>query len=315
MKADQLQRVFRIFSDPTRIRILALLEREELAVQEIMEVLGMAQSRISRHLAILREAGLLEDRRDGTYAFYRFVPPQKAPWRDTWALITENLRGDATVERDAAALARVMESRSERTRSFFDSVGPEWDALRKVFNDDVLRARAISRLIDPNLVVADIGTGTGILAIELARLGLRVIAIDHSARMLDAARNKTANEPALSIEFRHGEAGALPLSDGEVDAAFAHMVLHYLPSPSDAIAEMARIVRPGGTVVVVDFVPHQHDWMREELGVSWLGFSSGEVEEWFTAVGLTDFRREEHVGLASSRDLPATFIASARRPS
>lgn len=315
MKADQLQRVFRIFSDPTRIRILALLEREELAVQEIMEVLGMAQSRVSRHLSILREAGLLEDRRDGTYAFYRFVPPQEAPWSDTWALIIKNLRGDVGAERDAAALARVMESRSERTRSFFDSVGPEWDALRKVFNDDALRARAVSRLLNPDLVVADIGTGTGILAIELARLGARVIAIDHSSRMLDAARSKTAAEPDLQIEFRHGEASRLPLDEGEVDAAFAHMVLQYLPSPSDAIAEMARVVKSGGTVVAVDFLPHQHEWMREELGVSWLGFSAEESAGWFHAAGLIDFRLEEHTGLASSRDLPATFIASGRRPS
>ncbi len=315
MKADQLQRVFRIFSDPTRIRILALLEREELAVQEIMEVLGMAQSRVSRHLAILREAGLLEDRRDGTYAFYRFVPPQEPPWRDTWALVVENLRDDATAERDAAALTRVMESRSERTRSFFDSVGPEWDALRKVFNDDALRARAVSRLLSQDLVIADIGTGTGILAIELARLGARVIAIDHSSRMLDAARTKTAAEPHLQIEFRHGEASSLPLSDGEIDAAFAHMVLHYLPSPSGAIAEMARVVKPGGTVVAVDFVPHQHEWMREELGVSWLGFSADEAAGWFRAAGLSDFRLEEHTDITSSRDLPATFIASGRRPS
>jgi ArsR family transcriptional regulator len=230
-------------------------------------------------------------------------------------LVIENLRGDATAERDAAALTRVMESRSERTRSFFDSVGPEWDALRKVFNDDALRAHAVSRLLDPNLVVADIGTGTGILAIELARLGVRVVAVDHSARMLDAARAKAASEPGLQIEFRHGEASGLPLSDGEVNAAFAHMVLHYLPSPSDAIAEMARVVEPGGTVVAVDFVPHQHEWMREELGVSWLGFSAEEVAGWFLAVGLIDFRLEEHAGFASSRDLPATFIASGRQPS
>jgi ArsR family transcriptional regulator len=93
------------------------------------------------------------------------------------------------------------------------------------------------------------------------------------------------------------------------------MVLHYLPSPSDAIAEMARVVGPGGTVVAVDFVPHQHEWMREELGVSWLGFSAEEVAGWFLAVGLIDFRLEEHAGFASGRDLPATFIASGRRPS
>ena len=315
MGAELLQRVFRTFSDPTRVRILALLEREELAVQELMEVLGMAQSRVSRHLAILREAGLLKDRRDGTYVFYRFSAPDEALWRDTWALVVENLRGDGTVERDAAALLRVMESRTARSRTFFDSVGPEWDALRKIFNDDALRARAISRLLAPGLAVADIGTGTGILATELARLGMRVVAIDHSARMLEAARAKIESEDNLDIELRHGEASALPLTDGEMDAALAHMVLHYLPSPGEAIAEMARVVKPGGTVIAVDFVPHQHDWMRQELGVCWLGFSAQEVADWFDQVGLVDFRHEEHAGLSSSRELPGTFIASGRRPS
>jgi len=312
MKAELLQKVFRTFSDPTRVRILALLEREELAVQELMQVLGMAQSRVSRHLAILREAGLLKDRRDGTYVFYRFAPPNDAPWRDTWALVVENLRGDPTAERDAAALLRVMESRAERTRSFFDSVGPEWDALRKVFNDDALRARAVSRLLPAELTVADIGTGTGILAIELARLGVRVLAVDHSTRMLDAARSKIAAEEDLDIELRKGEASALPLEDAAVDAALAHMVLQYLPSPGDAIAEMARITRPGGTVVAVDFVPHQLEWMRQELGVSWLGFPPEEVAGWFEAVGLLDYRYEQHEGLSAGRDLPATFIASGR---
>ncbi len=315
MGADELQKVFRTFSDPTRVRILALLAREELAVQELMDVLGMAQSRVSRHLAILREAGLLQDRRDGTYVFYHFTPPKEAPWAGFWSLVVENLRGDPTADRDAAALSRVMEMRTERSRSFFDSIGPEWDALRKVFNDDALRARAVSRLTDPNQVVADIGTGTGILAVELARLGVQVVAVDHSARMLDAARAKIASEPSLHIEFRHGEASALPLGDAEVDAAFAHMMLHYLPAPADAIAEMARVVRPGGSVIAVDFIPHQHEWMRQELGVAWLGFSADEVASWFESVGLIDYRREEHPGLASSRDLPATFIASGRRRS
>jgi len=314
MGAQELQRVFRTFSDPTRVRILALLEREELAVQELMEVLGMAQSRVSRHLAILREAGLLQDRRDGTYVFYRLAADQPSVWNQTWALVKENLKGDATAERDAAALVRVMESRAARTRSFFDSVGPEWDAVRKVFNDDALRARAVSRLIDPTLRVADIGTGTGILAIELARLGVSVIAIDHSARMLDAARAKIAAEPGLSIDLRHGEASQLPMEAGEVDAALAHMVLHYLPSPGEAIAEMARVVRPGGRVIVVDFVSHQNEWMRQELGVTWLGFSSDEVADWFERIGLVDYNRQEHEGLSAGRDLPATFIASGRRP-
>jgi ArsR family transcriptional regulator len=312
MQAELLQKVFRTFSDTTRVRILALLEHEELAVQELMEVLGMAQSRVSRHLAILREAGLLKDRRDGTYVFYRFVPPKDAPWRDTWSLVVENLKGDPTAERDAAALTGVMESRAERTRSFFDSVGPEWDTVRKIFNDDALRARAISRLLSPGLTVADIGTGTGVLAIELARFGFRVVAIDHSTRMLDSARAKIALEEDLDIDLRRGEISAIPVEDNEVDAALAHMVLHYLPSPADAIEEMARITKPGGAVVAVDFIPHQLEWMRQELGVNWLGFAAEEVQGWFDGVGLTDYRYEEYEGLSAGRDLPATFIASGR---
>jgi ArsR family transcriptional regulator len=314
MSAEDLQRIFKTLGDSTRVRILALLEREELAVQELMDALGMAQSRVSRHLAILREAGLIQDRRDGTYVFYRFALADAGPWRETWSLVSRSLREDPTAERDRAALARVLEGRAARARRFFDSVGPEWDALRKVFNDDALRARAIARLVQPGLAVADIGTGTGILAIELARLGLRVIAVDHSARMLEAARAKLDQAGPVEVELRRGEAAALPLADGEVDAAFAHMVLHYLPSPAEALREMARVVRPGGIVVAVDFVAHEHEWMRQELGVTWLGFDLGEVGTWFGEAGLGSVRIERHEGLSAGRDLPATFIASGRRP-
>ena len=314
MSADQLQKIFRTLSDPTRVRILALLAREELAVQELMDVLGMAQSRVSRHLAILREAGLLRDRRDGTYVFYRFAPPDAGAWKGAWQLVRAALDDDPTAERDAAALGRVLEARAARTRSFFDAVGPEWDALRKVFDDDVLRARAIGRLVDPELRVVDVGTGTGILAAELRRLGPRVIAVDHSARMLEAARSKLEAQGIQGVELRRGEASDLPLADAEADAALAHMVLHYLPSPGEAIREMARVVKPGGSVVAVDFVTHEHEWMRHELGVAWLGFGADEVRGWFAEAGLGGLSYEEFEGARSGRDLPATFIASARKP-
>jgi ArsR family transcriptional regulator len=310
---DQLQKVFKTLADPTRVRVLALLEREELAVQELMDVLGMAQSRVSRHLAILREAGLLSDRRDGTYVFYRLDLPASGPWRDTWKLVRSELAEDPTHHRDLAALAEVMENRAARTRTFFDSVGPEWDALRKVFHDDTLRARAISRLVPTGLTVADIGTGTGILASELATLGLRVIALDHSQRMLDAAEANLARAGIEGVELRRGEASHLPLADAEVDAALAHMVLHYLPSPAEAIREMARVVKPGGVVVAIDFVQHEHEWMRQELGVAWLGFALDEVAQWFELAELGDFRCETQAAVTGSRDLPATFIVSGRR--
>ena len=180
MSADFLQKIFRTLGDPTRVRLLLLLEREELAVQELMEVVGMAQSGVSRHLGILREAGLVRDRRDGTYALYRFQDPEDEAWRDAWALARRAVEGDAATERDRTALARVLAARAARGHGFFDVVGGEWDALRKVWGDDQLRSRAITQLVPRGLRVADVGAGTGVLALELARLGCSVVAVDSS---------------------------------------------------------------------------------------------------------------------------------------
>ncbi|MCP5058206.1 MAG: metalloregulator ArsR/SmtB family transcription factor [bacterium] len=313
MSSDNLQKVFKTLSDPTRVRILALLAREELAVQELMEVLGMAQSRVSRHLGILREAGLLSDRRDGTFVFYRFEEPEAPAWRDAWGLVDRALRDDPAARRDGLAVARVLEARAARSRSFFDSVGPEWDALRKVWGDELLRARALTRLVPKGLRVVDVGTGTGVFALELAEAGLDVIAIDHSAAMLEAARSKFDELGSTSIELRVGDASDLPLEDGEVDAAFAHMVLQYLASPGEAVAEMARVTAPGGRVVVIDFVRHDREWMREELGVQWLGFPPEEIQTSLEAAGLEDIRVDVQPAASRGADLPETFIASAQR--
>jgi ArsR family transcriptional regulator len=313
VSTDLLQKIFRTLGDPTRVRILSLLEREELAVHELMAVLGMAQSRVSRHLGILREAGLLQDRRDGTYALYRFERPVEGAWSEAWALSQRELAADPAAERDRLALARVLESRAARSRSFFDAVGPEWDALRKVWNDDMLRARALGRALPRDLVALDLGTGTGTLALELAAAGMRVVAVDHSKAMLDAAQRKLEGSEAR-IELRQGDATALPLADAEVDLAFAHLVLQYLPAPGRALAELARVVRPGGAVVVVDFVQHDREWMRQELGVVWMGFAPEEVAGWLREAGFADVRLEVQPPALRGGDLPATFIADARKP-
>ena len=313
--ADELQQVFRTLSDPTRIRILRLVEAEPLVVQELMEVLGMTQSRVSRHLGILKEAGLVEDRREGTYVSYRFVPPQDPTWQDAWELVCRQLADDPTTQRDEAALARTLEARSGASRNFFDAIGAEWDTLRTVFNDGELRGGSIARLLEPGLKIVDVGTGTGILALELARLGMDVTGIDSSNSMLEAAEAKRSASPHLrgSVTFQQGEAEQLPLADNEADAAFAHMVLHSLPRPPEAISEMARAVRTGGRVIVADFVSHQYEWMQSELGLIWLGFETDDIARWFREAGLSDPEFEIQQPRNRGRELPATFIASATK--
>lgn len=311
MTVDHVQRVFKTFTDPTRIRILALLEREELAVQELVQILGIAQSTVSRHLSILRETGLIRDRREGTFSFYRLATISDAQLRDAWALARRTIGDDPVVANDFGALEAVLRERSIRSRAWFDSIGPEWDAMRRVFDDDAQRARAISKLVPKDLTVVDIGTGTGVLAQDLARCGVRVIAIDHSERMLQVAATKLEPDSRPGIEFRCGEATALPIQDGEVDAALAHMVLHYVASPSEAIREMARVVRDHGRVVIVDFVENDRDWLKDELGVLWQGFPLDALREWLRAAGLSDVQVEIHEPINERSELPATFIASA----
>lgn len=315
--AEELQKVFKTLADPTRVRILRLLEQEELIVGELMDILGMAQSRVSRHLAVLREAGLLADRREGTFVAYRLILPDTGPWREAWTLSRTSLASDPTATRDDTLLRRTLAARrSSGGRSFFDVVGPEWDALRSVLGDDLLRARATAALVPPGLRVADIGTGTGILALELAGLGLDVIGIDRSEAMLERARQKwdaIAADETGSVEFRLGDAHELPLESASVDAAFAHMVLHSLEEPERAIREMARVVRPGGLVILVDFMPHEHEWMKQELGLLWLGFAPEIITGWIDAAGLEAPRIHLHAP-DLKRDLPASFVAASHKP-
>ena len=321
MTVDTFQRVVKTLGDSTRLRLLALLERQELSVADLVKLLDLPQSTVSRHLAHLKEQGLLSERRDGAFCYSRFTPPSDGAWGDGWLLARGSLRDDPQIAADAEALDALLRARTLGSREFFDSLGAEWDRLRKVFQDDLQRARAIGRLVPRGLTIADVGTGTGVLAMEMAQLGMRVIAIDQSEAMLASADAKRAalNDPDR-VELRHGAATDLPLRDGEVDAVLAHMVLHYVPSPRDAIAELARVVRPGGRIVLVDFTAPEdrpqpdREWLQKDLGVIWQGFATARVREWLEGAGLRNVEIELHESASDDRDLPATFIASADRP-
>ena len=312
MATQDLQRAFKTLSDITRVRILTLLSAEELAVHELTEILGMSQSRVSSHLRTLREAGFVSDRRRGTSAFYRFQLPDNAILRECWTLVRRTCRDDPELQRDEGRLQHILEQRAQSNREFFDAVGADWDHLRSIFNDDALRARAINRLVQPSLKVVELGTGTGVLAFELAQLGVQVIAVDHSPKMLEVARSKAVERGLAGVQFEHADAVNLPLADGEVDAAFAHMVLRYLPTPASAIAEMARVTKPGGSVVVIDFVEHNLEWMQLELGVQWGGFREADLVIWFRNAGLEDLQIQQYAGARTAKKVPATFIASGR---
>ena len=321
MTVDTFQRVVKTLGDSTRLRLLALLERQELSVADLVKVLDLPQSTVSRHLAHLKEQGLLTERRDGAFCYSRFTPPNDGTWGDGWSMARGSLRDDPQIAADADALDALLRARTLGSREFFDSLGAEWDRLRKVFQDDLQRARAIGRLVPGGLKIADVGTGTGVLAMEMARLGMHVVAVDQSEAMLAAADAKRAAlaEPAR-VELRQGVATDLPIADGEVDAVLAHMVLHYVPSPPDAIRELARVVRPGGRVVLVDFTAPEdrpqpdREWLQKDLGVIWQGFATARVRAWLEEAGLTNVEVELHEAASEDRDLPTTFIASADRP-
>lgn len=306
----ELQRAFKVLADTTRLRLLSALAEGEFAVQELTNALQLPQPKVSRHLSIMKNAGVVTDRRDGSFVIYSMVEEPPDHWAESWDTARGALADDPQVAADRAGLSRILKERATRSRSFFDSVGSDWDQLRKVLKDDLLRSRAIEHLVPRELTVADIGTGTGILAMQLVSLNAKVIAVDRSASMIKAARKSLPRDALQRIDLRLGDASRLPIEDDSVDAAFAHMVLHYLSRPLDAIREMARITKPGGKVIIIDFISHTEEWMREELHMLWLGFEPKELARMLKTTGLSDVKCEVQPAVPEAPELPRTLIVS-----
>lgn len=314
--------VLKLLADTTRLRILALLEREELSVGELSRALGMAQSRVSNHLRILREAELLAERHAGvsTYLRLQLAGPNTDAVARLWSTLRSEMDDLAEHSADLVRLEGVLAERRGRT-DFFDRVAGEWDKIAGSFTSGQARLRAASHLLPSDCVIADLGCGTGYMAESLLGQCGRLICVDRAEGMLDEAQKRLGRRAsATKVEFRRGELDALPLADGEVDGVIAGMVLHHLPSLADALREMYRVLKPGGTAVIMELAPHREAWMRAELSDRHLGLEAADVLAGLQRAGFVDvvldpvndaYRPPHPEGLSVSLTL---FIARGRRP-
>jgi ubiquinone/menaquinone biosynthesis C-methylase UbiE len=278
-------RTLKALADPLRLRILASVAEEELTVGEVQEVVDSVQSSVSRNLAILRAAGFVRDRKEGTSVYFSARRDMPEPARELFASLQGRLVEIPEVKRDQARLAECRRRRLQRSKGYFESVAGDWERIRKSYFDDRVTSLAIEKLLPPDLTVADIGCGTGSLTFELARFARKAIGVDLSGEMLRRARAMAKERAIHNVEFRQGDIFKLPLESHSVDAAFCVMVLHFLPDPERAVAGLCRIVRRGGSVILVDLVQHKQEWMREQMAHRWLGFDRASIESWFRDAG------------------------------
>jgi ubiquinone/menaquinone biosynthesis C-methylase UbiE len=278
-------RTLKALADPLRLRILAAVAEEELTVGEVQEIVDSVQSSVSRNLAILREAGFVQDRKEGTSVYFSARPEMPEPARELFGSLRARVAEIPELKADLARLEGTRRRRLQRSQNYFESVAGDWDHIRKSYFDDRVASLAIEKLLPRGLIVADIGCGTGSLTFELARFAGEVVGVDLSQEMLRRARAASHERGLRNVEFRAGDALELPLESSSVDAAFCVMVLHFLAAPERAVAELCRIVRPGGTVILVDLVEHKQEWMREQMAHRWLGFERGSMDRWFREAG------------------------------
>ena len=282
----ELARTLKALADPLRLRVLAAVAAEELTVSEVQEVVASVQSSVSRNLAILREAGFVRDRREGTNVYFSVRRDMPEAARQLFASLQSRLAELPESKADKTRIEACRRRRARRSRDYFESVAGDWERIRKSYFDDRVTSLAIEKLLPRDLVVADVGCGTGSLTFELARFAGKVIGVDLSREMLRQARESAKDKDVHNVEVRRADALKLPLKGGSVDALFCVMVLHFLPHPERAVAEFCRVTRRGGSVILVDLVRHSQEWMREQMAHRWLGFDRQSIEGWFRAAGV-----------------------------
>jgi ArsR family transcriptional regulator len=314
---------FSALADATRCRMLLVLEEHELTVSELCAVLQLPQSTVSRHLKTLADVGLVSSRRDGTSRYYALsIGPAAgqrssssskssqpvAPQAELWQLIRRELADRPGVSQDARRLARVLARRSETSQQFFATSSGQWDRLRDELFGEGFYWRALLALLPRSWTIGDLGCGTGAIVAALAPYVARVIGVDVSDGMLQAARTRVASLD--NVELRRGTLESLPLDDASLDAATLVLVLHHLPAPATAVAEAVRALKPGGRLLVIDMAPHEREEYRRQMGHVWLGFSEDQIHRLFAQAGLTGTVIHSLPPATEARG-PALFAATA----
>jgi ubiquinone/menaquinone biosynthesis C-methylase UbiE len=278
--------LFKVLADSTRLRLLRILRQGDFTVQDLMQILDMGQSRISRHLKILSEAGLLRVEKQGTWHYYR-LSPGAGLFNDIWPFVEKRFVEHAGQGSDAAGVLQVMAERRRRSQEFFNHHARDWDTMHaELLSLPDYRGSLLDLLPEGGLLV-EIGAGTGALLPLLAGKAARTVGLDHSPSMVALARETiTQNQITEQVEIRLAEMNHLPFADGEVSTVVMNQVLHHAERPVEVLKEICRVLDPQGTLVLADLVRHQHDWVRQRLADQWLGFTHDELHSWLAETGL-----------------------------
>ncbi len=296
-------------ADATRSRVLRLLDRHELTVAELCMVLQLPQSTVSRHLKVLAGEGWAAGRRQGTSSLWRMtLQDLDSSARRLWTLLRQSMDDQRWAQQDDRRLTEALAMRQTRSQAFFASAAGRWDRLRDEMFGQRFDLQAMLGLVNDQWTVGDLGCGTGQVAEALAPFVKQVVAVDASEAMLTAARKRL--KPLANVQVRRGELQSLPLGDGELDAAVTMLVLHHLPEPAAAIVELARVVRPGGKLLLVDMIRHDRAEYQQTMGHVWLGFEQREIEQWLESAGCRLVRWASLPVEAEARG-PSLFLAIA----
>jgi ArsR family transcriptional regulator len=308
-----------VLADPLRCRMILVLERHELTVSELCVVLQLPQSTVSRHLKTLLDAEWVLSRRDGTSRYYSMsLDELDASARRLWPLVREQVSSTSAADHDERRLKSVLARRRSKSEEFFSSASGQWDRLREELFGQSFHLHAVLDLLDPTLVAGDLGCGTGQVSALLAPHVARVIAVDASADMLQAARRTLKGHD--SVELRHGALEALPIDDDQLDIAIMALVLHHVPDPARALAECARVLQPadaeqgrsGGRALIIDMLPHDRAEYQQQMGHVWLGFPERQMRKLLTGAGFGDIRIRP-LPISPEAKGPALFAAIATK--